>query len=429
MAEAIGDQVIDWAKKALRPFLRNNPGIRIDSLTLRDSGVTFAVLYNLWTDPSVANIVAQTNTDLITALNAVYLPPRYSAIYHRRTRKMEVIWTAYALPEDQREAVGREFDLTVNGVEHHCRFGASSDRLLTIAAHSAPIGVSDSDFRNLRSFLSYNEKTEEEEKLGTFGEPISFWVENVTWEDEKILELVRHINFYLRYYDAESPVVVIHPQKPGVKVKPRTRYFDAIGFPPKIDSPPLDQNLLVLWGASFGTTRSANFLNFYRTIEYVALEFSQEKARSEIRDIIKQPHVRSDLDKASREVLQAMRTLTRQREQDRIKAFITETISPNLIWREVSQNEDFFRAPTVFEGGLAIEPLIGPKDTEETFLKPGVERFATSITELRNAMAHGKDTVSLKTMLPTAYNFDLLEPWINLVAVAAGQVVLFEAGH
>ena len=411
----------------LKPFLANNSGITVRALNL--SGTSYAVLYNLWSDPSVAAVVPQTNTDLIKALNNVYLPPRYSAIYHKRTRKLEVIWTAYALPEEHRDTVGRQFDLTVNGVERHCQFGPSSNRLLTIAAASAPIGVSDTDFRNLRSFLSYSEKTEEDEKLGTFGDPISFWIENVTWDDEEILSLVRHVNFYLRYYDAESPFIVIHPLKPGVTVNPRTRYFDAVGFPAKIDSPDLDPSLLVLWGASFGTTRSANFLNFFRIIEYVAFQFTQERARAEIRDIIKRPHVRADVDRATREVLLVMRSLNRQREQDRIRTFIAETISPNLIWREVSQNEEFFRQPTTFEGGLVIDALIGPKDTEETFLKAGVERFAGAIIDIRNAMAHGKDTVSHKTMLPTSYNFDLLDPWINLVSVAAGQVVLFEAGH
>lgn len=427
MADA-GEQVVKWAKTALKPFFKANPGTsRVDSITVGDS--CFAVVYDLWSDPSIALVFPQTNTDLVKALNEAYLPPRYSAIYHKRMRKLEVIWTAYALPEEQRETIGREFDLTVNGTEHRCRFGRSSDRLLTIAAAAVELGVSDTEFRNLRSFSAYDQKSEEEEKLGTFGEPVSFWIENVTWDDEKILDLIRHVNFYLRYYDAESPVIVIHPLKPSVKVNPRTRYFDAIGFPPKIDSPDLDPSLLVLWGASFGTTRSANFLNFFRIIEYVAFQFTQEKARGEIREIIKRPHLRADLDRASREILLVVRSLNRQREQERVKAFIAETISPNLIWREISQNEDFFRAPTEFEGGLVIEPLIGPKDTEETFLKPGVERFASSVTDIRNAMAHGKDTVSNKTMLPTSYNFDLLEPWINLIGIAAGQVVLFEAGH
>ena len=243
------------------------------------------------------------------------------------------------------------------------------------------------------------------------------------------MNLIRHVNFYLRYYDAQSPVILIHAQKAAVTAKPRTRYFDAIGFPPQIDSLDLDPNLLVLWGASFGNTRSSNFLNFYRIIEYVAFQFTQEKARAEeMWDIIKQPHVRADVDKASREILLVMRSLNRQREQDKIKAFIAETISPNLIWREVSQNEEFFRSPTEFEGGLVIDALIGPKDTEETFLKAGVERFANSITDVRNAIAHGKDTVSHKTMLPTSYNFDLLAPWLNLIGVAAGQVVLFRGG-
>ena len=415
------------AESKYGPFLEANPGSWLQIVEL--GGGPRAVIYEPWNDPSIA-IIAPKDDDsaLAEALNSIFLPPRYTALHHRDLRKMEVIWTAYKLEQGQEQIQDRKFIFELEGVEHECTFARSSDRLLAIAKESMPLQMSSTDFRNLRSFATFaNDR--EEEGLPSHGEPLSFWISEVDWDDDKILNLVRHLNFYLRYYDSESPVVQVHPVKPEIEINPKMRYFEGVGFPATISGRSLDPSLLVLWNAAFGTSRPGNFLNFYRIIEYVSYYYSHEKARQQVREIIKKPHALSDLDRTSRDVLFVLRELKYQREQDAVGDLIKVVVKPALLWKEVSQNTGFFSTATAFDGDLEIEALIGSKETEQSFGSAHVERFASSITKIRNALAHGKDTKTAKTILPTSRNFDLLQPWLHLIATVAGEVVLFDSTH
>ncbi|HEY7811195.1 MAG TPA: hypothetical protein VIA98_12550 [Allosphingosinicella sp.] len=420
--------LIAEAKAQLGQFLALNPEASLARIEIDEETRIF--VSDPWGDPSVAFILPKDYSAAASALNGVYLPSRYSALYHTAEKKLEIIWTTYKLGEDDAELMDREFDFTLGGATRKCGFGRSSDALLTIAPLLGVRMISNTEFRNLRSFASYVQSNGEADELGAFGEPISFWINDVEWDDDDILNLIRHINFYLRYYDSESPVIVVHPRKSQVEINPKTRYFEGFdGFPEHIISRGLDPNLLVLWGASFGATRSANFLNFYRIIEYVSFYHMHSEAFREIRDLIKKPHALADLERSTRDILLVLRTIKYQREQEAINTVIKDVVTPGLLWKEISQNRAFFEKATIFEGDLTIDALINEKATLEGFGKQGVERFATSVTKIRNALAHGKDISSHKTILPTSYNFDLLQPWLHLLAVAAGEVVLYEAAH
>ena len=384
-------------------------------------------IFDAWDDTSIAFTVPDDDNAFVEALSAIYLPPRYAAIHHPDLKKLEVIWTAFKLDPPQEEIKGREFTFRLNRVTHRCSFARSSDRLLEIAKHHVPLRVSETNYRNLRSFRGYFEK-DRENNPDAFAEPTSFWIDNVTWEDTEILKLVRHINFYLRYYDSESPIISINPAKSTETINPKARYVGD-GFPKRIVSKELEASLLVFYSASFDSNSAANFLNLYRIIEFVSYGHMHDTLRKQIRTVLNRPSALDDIERSSTELLLMLREAKLEREQDALGRMLVEILPVERLWREVCENKAFFARALRFEGDLELTPLISEKDTLDTFIPHGVSNFAKLITSIRNGLAHGKDSKSAKSILPTSRNFELLTPWTHLIALAAGEVVLHDGAH
>ena len=225
MAKKPISEDLSAARKRYRQFLQRNPEAVLNEIKLT-SGSRHRVIENPWGDGSVAFLIPDHDTQLAKALNSVRLPPRFTALYHYDTRQLEVIWTAFKLDEEQQKVVGRAFELRLNAKSYDCAFKESSKRLLTIAEHSLPLQVSETEFRNLRSFNSYATRDEaDDEVIIAVDKPLSFWIGKVDFDEDELTKLIAKINFYMKQYDFSSPVVVIHPPKDELSVNPRTRSF------------------------------------------------------------------------------------------------------------------------------------------------------------------------------------------------------------
>lgn len=90
--------------------------------------------------------------------------------------------------------------------------------------------------------------------------------------------------------------------------------------------------------------------------------------------------------------------------------------------RDTAEFEVLWTAFT-FDGGFVVKPLVGAGETESTFCTRTAQ-FADSIRKIRNTLSHGKEQETAGIILPTTRNFNLLRPWLHLIATAAGEVVL-----
>ena len=163
---------------ALQKFLSDNPEVTFETV-LAEGKPDIIHLVNLWGDPTVGLVVPRDYTLLVDALNGLRLPPRFSAIWHEENKLLEVIWTAFRLPADQKVVGTREFDFTFETQTFRCRFGTSSDQLTQIAQYFVPRKVTASAFRNLSSFVQKNLAGEEAKAFG-FDVPRSFWIEGLS---------------------------------------------------------------------------------------------------------------------------------------------------------------------------------------------------------------------------------------------------------
>jgi hypothetical protein len=410
---------LDDAKKRLAAFFDSNPAAE---LAIHKNAL---VIKKPWGDDSLM-IGLPDEADLMETLNHVHLPKRFSAIWHRDSKDLEFIWTAFPLSKNWSVIPGRKFVFKYNGQDYQCEFGTSSNRLLTIAKNAVPIAASSTNLRNLNTYAMHAMKG----ALTDFGpktDPRSFWVRGIEWDENQILDFSNHLNFFLSYYDSKSPTIQIHSEKDPTVPEPHSRYV--IGkFPDRIEDIKLDDVLLQLWEACRNGDEARRFLYCYRILEYASFSHLDVKARAEIRYILSRPHATSDINNT----IELVATAVQKAKQDDIpkfKMFLEEAVPVKLLWREIEANLAAFSAPTHFDGGFVLKALCTPQTTDVTFAQNGISHFADRIREMRNALAHGKDQQTAGVITPSIENFAKIRPWLYAISTAAAEVILFKANN
>lgn len=401
----------------LADFFALNPYSSID--TAKTEGELEIV--KPWGDTSLVLRVNDNFSHLFEALNKVKMPESFSAIWHKETQSLEVIWTAFKLPKSQSEIKDRKFTFTHKGRSHDCAFGISSPELLAIAQSARPITLSDTNHRNIQSFSIYARNPDEVGK--SFDRPRSFWINNVDWDAMDVVDMVSHLNFYLRYYDTMCPTVLMHSEPKEAVATKRTRYIKD-EFPSVIESNLLDENLLSFWSFAGSGDSMLRFLLYYRIMEYAAYHFVTDDIKEQIRKLLVSPDLKSDINRAIGTLMGAMGS-SKLSDSQRLSAMVRKVVSPELIWRDLEANSAFFSKDTVFEGGFIVRAPIGRGDKAEGFNVTGVERVCDRFRQIRNALSHGKDQETAGVIRPTPENAKLFVPWVHLIGIAAGEVVLY----
>lgn len=407
----------------LAVFLDCNPESSVAEVTVGDEKVR--VVRKPWGDSSLSFRIPDEWQEFCDIMNALLLPHRFTAIYHKDTRRFEIIWTAYRLNGDSEEVPGRKFSFAYGGKTYKCHFGESSSRLLTLAEAMIPLKMSSTSFRNLQSFRYYVRMQKDPDfKNPSIEKPISFWIDGIDFDTDHVVELINNLNFYLSYYDTSSPIVALHQVGEDVTHHPRNRYI-AGKFPARINGKKLDNNLLSFWEASAEGDYARRFQYYYRIIEYASFFYLEGSARTSVRRILSAPEVMDDIGATTEKLMAAFQT-SRLDDFAKFSQLIQDTIDPAILWREIKGNIPAFSKDFKFDGGFVLKAIISSTAKESTFLPKGLEVFTKAIRDIRNALSHGRDFKSSAVIMPTARNLKALQPWVHLIAVAAGQVVLYK---
>ena len=179
------------ANDRLRPFLDAHPNSSVEEIDTQ-KGKRLGVR-KPWGEDAIIIYLPDDIDDISDALNNLYLPDRFTAIWHKDTKDFEVIWTAYPLSNPWDEIKTRNFQFQFESVKYTCEFGRSSDRLLLLAEHARPVAMSKTNHRNLFSFHQYVRRRQREATpdvpMPPIGEPISFWVRNLEWDEDRVLKI------------------------------------------------------------------------------------------------------------------------------------------------------------------------------------------------------------------------------------------------
>jgi hypothetical protein len=254
--------------------------------------------------------------------------------------------------------------------------------------------------------------------------PRSFWIRKVTLDENELIEMIGHINFYMTYFDAQSPSVLIHHAE-QTGIVPRTRYSRET-FPTVISARQLDENLISFWSAAERGNEMLRFILYYRVIEYAAFHYIDVKIRHRLRKLIMDPMCGQEPESTIRDILDALDP-GRVDDVPRFNDLLASAVDSVKVWREIEANRESFSKTIKFDGDFTLDAIISKSETQDTFQAAGMVKFADAIRKIRNVLAHGRDQRTAKVITPTLRNMGLLKPWVNAIAAAAGEIVLYEA--
>jgi hypothetical protein len=416
------------ARQQLQSFLKeHSPQTDVVQVEFRKTKVV--AIGRPWGDESAQLNLPADPTELIGTLNAVRLPTRYSAVWHKDTKSLEVIYTAFPLPPQYEECLKRSFVFRHRGQDYKCSFDKSSKRLLTIAeAFEAAGPMSTTAYRNLGTFRSYAraQKGIDGFVIAPGSRPISFWIAGIAnWDDDVVLDVVTHLNFFMHYYDTQTPLVNIHLPSVDSVVQAPIRY-PSDSFPPTIMSRPIADTLLQFWFGALIGDPIRRFLNNYLIVEFAAAFFLETERRQAIMKCLSAPNAVDNIAGVTRAVIGQLNDSKLKHDADKVDALLREVLPTTHIWRELHNNQACFVVPTKFEGGLLIEPLLKTNETAEDFAKSkGIARFSTALRTIRNGLSHGRGEKQTDVITPTTRNLQLLQPWIGPISLAAREVIVF----
>jgi hypothetical protein len=412
-----GDKDVIAFQAQLADFLSNNPTSSIGKVT---TPVESVAVLNPFGDETLALTLTGADVNVIDALNGVILPERYNAIWHRKTQRLEIIFTAFPLPPIYSDLPNRTFVFRHDKGEYKCSYGSSSEILLLIASRFVPKGPqSTSAYRNLASFRAYvNQNRPKTHK------PLSFWIDGLPWDDNCILEIVNHLNFYMTYFDAASPMIlVLSPPGENVARQPQKRFaFDA--FPSEIRSRRIDDSLLKFWEASRLGDPSRRFLYCYQIIENFAMTYIDDKIKKNVKRILAAPMSNEFLEESTHRIIEYVSEF-KMHDNIKIDMVLRETVDTRVIWQEIALNIDFFSKKCEFDGGFSVDALVKADWKAEDFAVSGISSLSGTLRQIRNALSHAKDQRSMTVITPTRENMEKLQTWVPLASVAAGQLLVY----
>lgn len=411
---------LEDVQQRLAPFLERNPSGEVSTLEIPGVGKIHRV-ERPWGDPTVALFLPENPDEFIEILNELILPERLSALWHCDTKDIEVIWTALPLSEDQQEIAGRKFAFRYGGKTYKCEFGDSSERLTKLAGLFAPTtNPSDTQFRNLLSFTRMAQQPFNDQDKTEY-HARSFWIRKVGLDVAGAIRMIECLNFYLTYYDSRSPSVLIHDIHDPVA--PRHRYREG-KFPTKLNGRAFDENLMSFWDATRQRNTMLRFIFYYRIIEYAASHYVDASVRSKLAKVVSDPAMSENIDRVIESILTAFDG-AKAEEVPRFNRLIMSSVDPAVVWREIDSNKEMFCKKFKFDGGFVLEPIMNDKETMATFSSGGLIKFANSIRQIRNVLVHGRDQNTATAITPTPRNMKFLSAWVNAIAAAAGEVVVY----
>lgn len=410
--EPVDPAVLEWSEK-VRPFLDSNPEAGVEG---SDDGHIHII--EPWGDSSIR---LDLDEPLVGDLNSVRLFPKFSAVYHLDTGDLEVIWAQ--IPESSRFH-SRSFEFEFEGHSHVCEFAKASDRLRRIAASSSPKGHPEASYRNLALIAPVLQRAARDE-LREHDDPdaiTSFWIREAPVEQQALVVLANHLNFYMWYYDLQTPRIVIHEQRATAKAKFSRRPIR--DFPPRIVGERLDPALLGFWEAGVDAADPARaMLHYYRIIEYGAFYHIDQAVRHEARRVLREPDALSDPDLTVARLLEVLARGNRE-EHEKLYRLFKSVVDPAELWTHIEPNADHFTQTLSFDGGFEMDSLLTEPSWKD-FERRWDPHFAKSLRLMRNALVHGRERREVAVILQTARNHELIRPWVDPTAVAAGQIMLF----
>lgn len=251
----------------------------------------------------------------------------------------------------------------------------------------------------------------------------SFWIDDVDYDENSVVQMSRHFNFYSYYFERSAPRIIVHDTNPSVKIKILNKPFGE--FPTTVQGRPLDDYLLGLWDSAIQATDVfRRYLYFYQMLEYSAFYYIQNKVMCQLSRILIAPETAAFPEAAAQRVLDTM-TSDKMSDETKIETIIGEAVEADVLWKEIEANLATFTSEIVFDGGFTLKALMKPDAKKSEFLSNWEKSVPTALRKIRNALVHAREARMSDVISPSKANYQRLAPWIGPLSRIAMQVAIY----
>jgi hypothetical protein len=411
----------------LSKFQKNNPTCE---LAIEDQSL---MINNAWGSQEARILFNLSDLDSIKDMNNVSLNPQFDAIIHLDSNQIEFLW-GYIDPTGEYGApiAERKFEFYFQGYKYKCFFGNPSTRLLKIS--SCFHRTSGRDLRGLRVVFQMaafrdGQKIEQlrngEKKYFENKVPRNFFIEpELPLESIDLKKLARHLNFLMRYYDRQSPHIIIRKlEKDDDSDTMKAMRFLDDAFPETLALDGIDDFILTLLEVARESSKRFSFIYYYQVFEYAGFYFLDDKARKELRQFLRDPALISCAEDKISDLFTYLTELN-QADDYKMQKVIEEFCDPKLIWREIENNKDFFTQAVKFEGGFELPALIAPDTSESTWATMWMPKLYNHLTKIRNCIVHAREKRQNNVILPTNSNNQKIARYLPILERMTEQIAL-----
>lgn len=417
--DKVDEAEADLLRAKLEGFLSRNPEAEVQA------GKREPLVTRPWDEEGIEIPFSSDCDELVTSLNNVRLPPRFTAIWHDATSEFEIIFTV--LRKDN-PLLDRSFHFEHGKDSFSCSFGPSSQILREIARLARPSGNSSSTgFRNLQPYYRFERvlKANPDAEYIQNGCPTSFWIRGIEeYNDDSIENLVLHLNFYMSCFDPETPRILIHDDAISSRKQKGLRRPHATSFPTVVSGREIEQHLLILWESAQEGDPFLRFIRYYQILEYAGFYYIRNHIRQEVARAIAAPDAKARPEQVAQQVLDAIAE-ERRGDKEKINAMIKDCVKPQEMWDILEDSLSDYAKDVELDGGFILPALVHPSTGYPEFAKTWSTRFAENLHRVRNALVHARESRQATTIAPTTINRRRLVPWLLPLHHTAARVILY----
>lgn len=402
---------------SLEMFKSNNESISIE--LLKDK----YLIRNPWNDSSIHLLFKK--DDNYELLRNIILPEELVAIYHKSESKLEVI--AGPIFKDH-SLFNRVFEFNYNGNIYKCFADQVTSELKYLAEHFVIADTFTSSYhRNLPMLRDYFTQRMPK-KFIEETVPISFFIVgnffDFNWD---FIPLLKHINFYMTYFERSSPTIIILDKKEEFeKFKTPCLYNFSKAFPNKINSQLIDPILLDIFSVAQETKDiRLKFIFFYQILEYSSYYYLNSKLKSKLSSILKSPDLPFIAADYIKIIVEELKDHFSQKDDyQKLELTILDYCSIDDFKYEIECNWEYFSEDQEFDGGFKMSKVLKDKDSIQTMIDSDLLKFVKNIDRIRNVIVHLRESRENKVILPTNRNNNLLSPYLFLLRRIAEKVAM-----
>lgn len=402
-------------KNYCKRFQDAHPNVRFEK---DDNDVI--LISNCWRDSSCVFKFKNNESHNLRFLNNIIMRDELLAIYHIKEQMYEFIFTPLA------NKFQRDFKYIFEGKEFHLYYSTPTKAFEKLSLHfdlNDSDGISDRAFAFMRYSQYYTEKKE-----NPILYPTNFFVKgnfrNIQFDEH--IELFKHINFLMSYYDRKSPTIHIcsisdaDPSKINTPCKMQKGEFPLI-----LNSRRFDPTLLDLMETA-RTTHSIRlkYIFYYQVIEYCSYYYIENELKRRVENVIRTPDI-LNTNAYSQIIIELFSDYLKNKpDAQRMGKLINDFCAFQEIEDEIICNADYFIKDLQFEGGLIIKKLFDKKEDIKSAHSGIMDTIRKNIDNIRNVLVHARESRENTVISPTPQNNVLLMPYLYLLRRIAEIIVV-----